>query len=86
MIYRSCYFIYNNIIALLQMMTNGNPENEGKYALCGAALFLGAVVRMTLSLTTILVECVGAIIFTVPFFFVIYIAKYVGDLFNQVCD
>uniref|UniRef100_A0A6A7G5D9 Chloride channel protein n=2 Tax=Hirondellea gigas TaxID=1518452 RepID=A0A6A7G5D9_9CRUS len=62
---------------------SGGVANEGKYALIGAAAFLGGVVRMTLSLTCIIMESTGAVTFTIPLLMVIYIAKYIGDIFNK---
>ena len=59
-------------------------NNIGKYALIGAACQLGGTVRMTISLTVILIECTGDITFGLPIVMVLIIAKWVGDFFNTV--
>ena len=58
--------------------------DEGKYALVGAAAMLAGVVRMTLSLAVILMECVGNITFAFPLIIILMVAKWTGDFFNEV--
>ena len=72
---QECWFITDS-------SRQGN--NIGKYALIGAACQLGGTVRMTISLTVILIECTGDITFGLPIVMVLIIAKWVGDFFNTV--
>jgi len=69
-----------------QLLATWLPDwqiDPGTFALIGAASFLGGVVRMTISLTVILMEATNNVTYGLPIMFAIMAAKLTGDYFTE---
>ncbi|XP_022286279.2 H(+)/Cl(-) exchange transporter 6-like isoform X2 [Crassostrea virginica] len=79
-----CGAAYGRFVAtVLVQIGYANHENSGTFALIGAAAFLGGVVRMTISLTVIMIESTNEISYGLPIMLVLMVAKWSGDYFNE---
>ncbi|XP_029911548.1 chloride transport protein 6 [Myripristis murdjan] len=74
---------FGRLVANLLNINLGMDIYSGTYALIGAASFLGGVVRMTISLTVILIESTNEISYGLPIMITLMVAKWTGDFFNK---
>ncbi|XP_053706204.1 H(+)/Cl(-) exchange transporter 6 isoform X1 [Synchiropus splendidus] len=78
-----CGGAFGRLVANLLNIKLGMDIYSGTFALIGAAAFLGGVVRMTISLTVILIESTNEITYGLPIMITLMVAKWTGDLFNK---
>ncbi|TSL97303.1 Chloride transport protein 6 [Bagarius yarrelli] len=78
-----CGASLGRLVANVLKINLGMRIYSGTFALIGAAAFLGGVVRMTISLTVILIESTNEITYGLPIMITLMVAKWTGDLFNK---
>ena len=55
----------------------------GKFALIGASAQLAGTVRLTYSLTCIVIEAIGNLTYLFPVLITVFFSKHIGDMFNK---
>ncbi|KAJ8021349.1 Chloride transport protein 6 [Holothuria leucospilota] len=79
-----CGAAYGRFVGnVLTSFLNLSSVYSGTFALIGSAAFLGGVVRMTISLTVILIESTNEISYGLPIMVTLIVAKWSGDFFNK---
>uniref|UniRef100_A0AAY5KF55 Chloride channel protein n=1 Tax=Esox lucius TaxID=8010 RepID=A0AAY5KF55_ESOLU len=78
-----CGAAFGRLVANILKINLGMDIYSGTFALIGAAAFLGGVVRMTISLTVILIESTNEITYGLPIMITLMVAKWIGDFFNK---
>uniref|UniRef100_A0A3B3X9C6 Chloride channel protein n=1 Tax=Poecilia mexicana TaxID=48701 RepID=A0A3B3X9C6_9TELE len=78
-----CGAAFGRLVANILKVKLGLHIYSGTFALIGAAAFLGGVVRMTISLTVILIESTNEITYGLPIMITLMVAKWTGDFFNK---
>ncbi|KAG5838702.1 hypothetical protein ANANG_G00226390 [Anguilla anguilla] len=78
-----CGAAFGRLVANVLKVNIGIDIYSGTFALIGAAAFLGGTVRMTISLTVILIESTNEITYGLPIMITLMVAKWTGDFFNM---
>uniref|UniRef100_A0A3Q4BVB0 Chloride channel protein n=1 Tax=Mola mola TaxID=94237 RepID=A0A3Q4BVB0_MOLML len=78
-----CGASFGRLVSNILKVNLGMDIYSGTFALIGAAAFLGGVVRMTISLTVILIESTNEITYGLPIMITLMVAKWTGDFFNK---
>ncbi|KAJ8257688.1 hypothetical protein GJAV_G00188610 [Gymnothorax javanicus] len=78
-----CGAAFGRLVANILRVNLGLNIYSGTFALIGAAAFLGGAVRMTISLTVILIESTNEITYGLPIMITLMVAKWTGDFFNK---
>ncbi|XP_051281975.1 H(+)/Cl(-) exchange transporter 6 isoform X1 [Dicentrarchus labrax] len=78
-----CGAAFGRLVANILKVKLGMDIYSGTFALIGSAAFLGGVVRMTISLTVILIESTNEIAYGLPIMITLMVAKWTGDFFNK---
>ncbi|XP_012640786.1 H(+)/Cl(-) exchange transporter 6 isoform X2 [Microcebus murinus] len=79
-----CGAAYGRLVAnILKSYIGLSHIYSGTFSLVGAAALLGGVVRMTISLTVILIESTNEITYGLPIMITLMVAKWTGDFFNK---
>lgn len=70
-------------MALMELFPAWDWGDLGKYALIGASAQLAGTIRLTYSLTAIILEATGNLTYIFPVFVTVFMAKIIGDCFNE---
>uniref|UniRef100_A0A8C7R067 Chloride channel protein n=1 Tax=Oncorhynchus mykiss TaxID=8022 RepID=A0A8C7R067_ONCMY len=81
-----CGAAFGRLVANLLKINLGMDIYSGTFALIGAAAFLGGVVRMTISLTVILIESTNEITYGLPIMITLMVNWYLQDYVLTASD
>lgn len=74
--------IYGRLVGEFIDQYTEHDTYPGTYAVIGSAAFMGGVVRMTISLTVIMLEATNEMTFAIPIMITLMVSKWVGDRFD----